>query len=36
MVFDEVKKKFGFGCMRLPMKGDEIDYEEFSKWVQLF
>lgn len=36
MVFDEVKQKFGFGCMRLPMKGDEIDYEEFSKMVDLF
>lgn len=28
--FSEVKKNFGFGCMRLPMKGDEVDCEEFE------
>ena len=26
--FDKVKKNFGFGCMRLPMKGDEVDFED--------
>lgn len=34
--FDEVKKNFGFGCMRLPMKDGEVDYEEFSKMVDHF
>ena len=34
--FEKVKKNFGFGCMRLPMKGDEVDYEEFSKMVDIF
>lgn len=29
--FENVKKNFGFGCMRLPMKGDEVDYDEFIK-----
>lgn len=27
--FENVKKNFGFGCMRLPMKGNEVDYDEF-------
>lgn len=34
--FDEVKKNFGFGCMRLPMKNGEVDYDEFSKMVDYF
>ena len=34
--FGEVKKNFGFGCMRLPMKGLMIDYDEFSKMVDKF
>ena len=25
MSFAEVKKNFGFGCMRLPMQGEEVD-----------
>lgn len=25
------KKNFGFGCMRLPIKGNEVDYAEFYK-----
>lgn len=33
---DLIKKNFGFGCMRLPMKGDEVDLEEFSKMIELF
>ena len=24
MSFAEVKKNFGFGCMRLPMQGEEV------------
>ncbi len=34
--FDNVKKNFGFGCMRLPMKGDEVDYDEFCRMIDLF
>ncbi len=34
--FDELKKNFGFGCMRLPMKEAEVDYQEFSKMVDTF
>lgn len=33
---ENVKKKFGFGCMRLPMKGGEVDTEEFGKMVDSF
>lgn len=33
---DRVKKNFGFGCMRLPMKGEEVDYEETCKMVDAF
>ena len=35
-VFPEVKKNFGFGCMRLPMKLTKVDYEKFSKMVDTF
>ncbi len=31
-----IKKNFGFGCMRLPMNGDEVDFEEFSKMIDTF
>lgn len=34
--FNEVKKNFGFGCMRLPMKNGEVDYDEFSKIIDCF
>lgn len=34
--FDEVKKNFGFGCMRLQMNGDEVDYDEFKKMIDAF
>ncbi len=33
---DRVKKNFGFGCMRLPMKGEDVDYEETCKMVDAF
>ena len=26
--FKNVKKNFGFGCMRFPMNGEQVDYEE--------
>lgn len=34
--FDIVKKNFGFGCMRLPMVNDKVDYEETKKMVDAF
>lgn len=36
MYFEEVKKNFGFGCMRLPMNGDQVDNEETCKMVDYF
>ena len=35
-MFREVKKNFGFGCMRLPMRGDVVDYVEFNKMIDAF
>lgn len=34
--FSDIKKNFGFGCMRLPMNGEEVDYEEMTKMVDIF
>ena len=35
--FPEVKKNFGFGCMRLPMISDEeVDVEQCKKMADLF
>ena len=34
--FEKVKKNFGFGCMRLKMDGDKVDYAEFTKMVDTF
>lgn len=36
MYFEEVKKNFGFGCMRLPLAGDKIDYKELNAMVDKF
>lgn len=37
-IFENVKKNFDFGCMRLPMKDGEVDTEEFTRqflsWLQ--
>lgn len=33
---DGVKKKFGFGCMRLPMKDGEVDIAQMNPMVDLF
>ena len=33
---DRVKKNFGFGCMRLPMNGEEVDLEQTKKMVDTF
>lgn len=35
-IFNEVKKNFGFGCMRLPMKDDEVDYGIFCQMIDEF
>ena len=35
-MFEEVKKNFGFGCMRLPMVNGEVDTEEFKRMVDHF
>ena len=34
--FLEVKKRFGFGCMRLPMIEGNVDIEQVKKMVDLF
>ncbi len=34
--FPEIKKVFGFGCMRLPMNGEEVDIEQFKEMTDLF
>ena len=34
--FPEIHGNFGFGCMRLPMKGGQVDYDEFSKMADAF
>lgn len=36
MSFDKIKKNFGFGCMRLKMNGDAVDYTEFCKMIDKF
>lgn len=32
----DIKKNFGFGCMRLPMNGNEVNYDEFKKMIDAF
>ena len=34
--FPEINGNFGFGCMRLPMKDGEVDYDEFSRMTDDF
>lgn len=34
--FSEIRKNFGFGFMRLPMQGEEVDIEETTKMVDFF
>ena len=33
---DGVKKNFGFGCMRLPMIGEDVDIEQTNKMVDTY
>ncbi|MBQ7868150.1 MAG: aldo/keto reductase [Clostridia bacterium] len=35
-MFSEIKKNFGFGCMRLPMNGEEVDLAQVSDMVDAF
>lgn len=35
-MFENVKKNFGFGCMRLPKKDGEIDYAQFNEMIDTF
>ncbi len=34
--FEFIKKNFGFGCMRLPMKDGEVDLDETKRMVDYF
>ena len=34
--FENVKKNFGFGCMRLPMKDGEVARDEMCRMVDTF
>ena len=36
MSFERIKKNFGFGCMRLKMDGEAVDYEEFSRMIDTY
>ncbi len=35
-MFEEIKKNFGFGCMRLPMKGGRVDHKQCCQMVDYF
>lgn len=35
-LFPEIKKNFGFGCMRMQTKGDDVDYDEFRQMIDIF
>ena len=35
-LFPEIRGNFGFGCLRLPMKGEQVDYEEFCRMADAF
>jgi len=34
--FPEINGNFGFGCMRLPMKGEDVDAEQLKNMVDMF
>ena len=33
---EQIKKNFGFGCMRLPMNGENVDTAETCRMVDAF
>ena len=35
-IFPEIKKNFGFGCMRMKLKGDDVDQDEFCQMIDTF
>ncbi|MCH5165425.1 MAG: aldo/keto reductase [Clostridiales bacterium] len=35
-MFSEVHKNLGFGCMRLPMRGGKVEYNQFNKMIDAF
>ena len=35
-IFPEIKGNFGFGCMRLPMRGEAVDLEQFCRMTDAF
>ncbi len=35
-IFPEIKKRFGFGCMRLPMDGSQVDLSQTCAMVDCF
>ncbi len=35
-MIEGIGKNFGFGCMRLPMQGEEMDKEQFCRMIDLF
>lgn len=36
MPFSEINENFGFGCMRLPMKDDNVDYDTFNSMIDYY
>ena len=34
--FNDIHGRFGFGCMRLPMQGEQVDSAEFTRMVDAF
>ena len=34
--FPEMNGNFGFGCMRLPIKGEQVDFDEFNRMIDAF
>ena len=36
MIDSKIKKNLGFGCMRMKMNGDEVDYDAFSQLIDTF
>lgn len=35
-MFDNIKKNFGFGCMRMPLKDGDVDHDIFSRMIDIF
>ena len=33
---EKIKRNFGFGCMRLPMQGEEVDLAQTKQMVDAF